>query len=157
MSGAINGIEAFEYLNTGTYASPTWARISRVEDVDLPDERETGELRIKGSDDVKTLVGPRKRSIAFRYKYKKGTDAIFTALQTAYTNKSIVDYMALDGAADVDGSKGHRGPYKVTKFSQSRPMVNPLEYDVELQVADTDEPGNDGTPWEVTAVTITVE
>lgn len=151
---AINGQEAYEYINTGTHGSPTWSRIARVEDVDMPDERDSGEMRTKESDFVKTLIGPRKRSIAFRYKYKKATDAVFAALQTAFATKAVVDYMALDGPAATTGSKGFRGPFKVTKFSESRPYTNPLEYDVELMHCDADDPDEAGTPWDIAAVTV---
>lgn len=150
----MNGQEAYEYINTGTAQSPTWSQIKRLEDVDHPDERDTGEMRTKESDFVKTLIGARKRSIAFRYKYKKGTDAVFTALQTAYNTKAVVHYMALDGPATTNGSKGFEGPFKVTKFSETRPFTNPLEFDVELMHCDADDPDSAGNPWEVTAVTI---
>lgn len=150
MSGYI-GQSAFEYINTGTYALPVWTQIKRLEDVDMPDERSVGEIKTKESDDVKVIPGPRTRSVAFKYRLKRGTDAVFTALKTAYDGKTVIDYMALDQAATVDGAKGIRGPFYVTKFSESRPYENAVEVDVELRVADVNVPLGT-TPWEVAAV-----
>ncbi len=157
--GAIPGHLAFEYLNlAATFEAPAWTRISRVEDVDLPDERSSTDVKLKGSDFVKAVSGPRTTSIAFKYKKKLSADPIYDELLAAFEDSSLcVDYAAIDQDITVVGAKGFRGPYIVTKFSESRPYEGIVEIDVELKMADAereDLPGSPGTyiPWEREAI-----
>lgn len=160
--GAYPGHLAHEYINIGgTFESPTWVRVARVEDVDLPDERSSGDFKLKGSDFVKTVVGPRTTSIGFKYRKKLSSDPVYDELLAAYEDAaSCVDYAATDLAIATVGAKGFRGPYKVTKFSESRPYENVVEVDVELKLADAereDLPDNAGEyiPWEREAIVTT--
>ena len=126
-TGAITGLLAYEYLNLGTFEAPQWVRIKRTEDVDLPDERNTGELKLKGSDFVKTLVSQRVKSVAFKYKPKRSDDPIFNELNAAYENAgSCVHYAATDRPITEAGAKGWSAPFTVTKFGESRPLENSL-------------------------------
>ena len=156
--GAYPGRLAFEYLNLSSgsdwYANPTWSRIKRVEDIEITDERSTNDYSAKGHDTQFSVAGARSSVVAFKYRKKRGTDPIFNELQAAYEDQSkVVDYVATDQDIATTGAKGFRGPYLVTKFSESRPYGNVVEYDVELRHADAereDLPDNAGTfvDWE---------
>ena len=150
ITGAYPGNLATEYLNLGDYANPTWTRIKRVEDVDLPDERGGSEFRNKGSDFTRFIRGVRTKSIAFKYRKKRASDPIFDELKTAYDDPNVcVEYAALDRPIADSGANGFRGPFVVTKFSESRPFENVVEVDVELKMADADHPVTAGEPWEI--------
>ena len=151
-TGGYTGLDAFEYLNLGTYAAKAWSRLKRVEDVDMPDERTSVELKLKGTEFEKTLVGQRKTSVSFVYKLKRGTDPIYAALKTAYETKGCVEYLAADGDITVSGSAGTAGPYMVTKFGEKRPFGDAVGVEVELKLADAEIPGSPGTDWELEAI-----
>lgn len=152
---AYPGHLAYEYLNTGTKASPTWVRIVRAEDVDISDERENSQIFIKGQDLAKAVVGGRKLSVSFKYRLKNATDAIYNELKSAYDdNTLVVEYAATDGAIATSGTEGWSGPFQVTKFAESRPYNGAVEIDVELQFADADDPEDTGTDWDLEAISV---
>lgn len=155
--GGYSGHETYEYLNTGTYASPTWVRIGRIEDVDLPSNRSANGYKIKDRDDVLYISGRRDRAVAFKYRRIKGTDPVYAALKAAHDagNAGCVDFMELDGPAATVGSKGTRGPYLVPKFDESRKDESIVEVDVELKPADaTRDDGGNEVAWPIAAITI---
>lgn len=159
VTGGYSGHQAYEYLNIGgTYETPTWVRIARIEDIEMPDERGGSDLKCKGSDYVKHINGRRTTGVSFKYKAKKGADPVLDELKAAFesNDSNCVDYMALDGAADVSGSKGFRAPFTVMKLSESRPDEGPVVFDVELKLVDTEIPDGptQGEDWEREAVTI---
>lgn len=152
-----NGMDTYEYINTGTYALPVWSRLKRVGDVDLPNNRSANSFKFKGSENAKTLVGVKERGISFTYTRTKQADPVYTALKAGYDagNDGCVDMLVLDGPAATIGSKGHRGPYLVVKFDEKNPHETECTTEVELKPADAIEPG--GTdPWEIDAFEVTV-
>lgn len=152
---AYPGHLAYEYLNLGTKAAPTWAQIKRAEDIDISNERENTQIFVKGEDLAKAIVGGKKLSVAFKYRLKKATDAVYTELKAAYDDASlVVEFAAMDGDMATSGSAGFSGPFQVTKFSESRPYNGPVEVDVELQFADADDPEAAGTDWALEAITV---
>lgn len=157
ITGAYPGHLACEYLNLGTYAAETWARVTRVEDVDLPDERGGSEFRIKGSDFTRNIRGVRTKTVAFKYRRKRAADPIYDELKAAYEDPNkCVEYCAVDRLITVDGANGFRGPFNVSKFSETRPYENVVEIDIELKMADADHPVNAGEAWEIEPVLISV-
>lgn len=161
VDAAYTGQATYEYLNTASYGAPTWSRIARIGDVDLPDNRANNGFKTKESDNTKFLVGTRERGISFTYTRKKGDDPVYDALKAAYEagNAGCVDVMILNGPAATVGSKGHRGPYVVVKFDEKHPHETEVTAEIELKPADAVIPAgevDEGDPWEIEATEITV-
>lgn len=153
-AGAYAGHQACEYLQIGgSYASPTWVRIKRIEDVDQPDERGASEFRMKGSDFTRTIRGVRTKGVAFKYRRKRAADPVFAELKECYEDPDkCVEYAATDRPIATEGAAGFRGPFVVTKFNETRPFEGVVEVDIELKFADADHPVNTGEPWDIEAV-----
>jgi hypothetical protein len=133
------------YLNAGTYASPTWSRVDKVEDVDIDMGKDASELNTRETPNTKTLGGGQKKiGIKFSYFPVDGqTDAIFNKLEQSYWQDTCIDIAAMPSAGiAVAGTKGIRGPFLVTKFDRKEPAKGPVKYDCELQ--ETDDYSSDG-------------
>tara|TARA_A100001391_G_scaffold176616_2_gene139964 strand:- start:2125 stop:2616 length:492 start_codon:yes stop_codon:yes gene_type:complete len=150
ITGAYPGHLACEYVNLGTYETPVFTRIKRVEDVDLPDERGTSEFRIKGSDFTRTIRGVRTKGVAFKYRKKRSEDLVFNELKEAYEDPNkCIEYAACDRPIADVGAAGFRGPFVVTKFNETRPFESVVEVDIELKFADADHPVDAPEAWEI--------
>ena len=149
ITGGYTGYDAYEYLNLGTKAAPAYSRLKRLEDVSHPDERGNVQSKQKGREDEVTLLGHRKRGVAFKYKPKRATDPILAAMLAAYEGKECVHYAATDRPIAESGARGFEGPYVVTKFSEDRPFEGEVTYDIELKPADAEDPENAGSDWEI--------
>ncbi len=156
--GAFPGHSTFEYLNlSGDFQNPVWTRITRTEDVDLPDSRGGNDFKIKGSGFTRNIRGVRTKTIGFKYRRKRGTDLIFAELKAAYEGDDMcVDYTAVDRDITLDGANGFRGPFNVEKFDESRPFEGVVEVDVLLKFADAEHPVDAPDPWEIEPVLISV-
>lgn len=158
-NGAYAGHQACEYLQIGgSYATPTWVRIKRIEDVDMPDERGTSQFKIKGSDFERTIRGVRAKGVAFKYRKKRAADPVFAELKAAYEGHDLaVEYAATDRPIATVGAEGFRGPFTVTKFNETRPFEGVVEVDIELKFADADHPVETGEPWEIEPILVEAE
>lgn len=108
------GYESSLYINTGTYASPTWTEITLARDVTTPDNVN----RI----DVTTKQSARNGYIAEDYGLATAgfsfdmlvpaageSDAAYTAIETARKARTPVDVLAVEGGViSTDGLTARR-------------------------------------------------
>lgn len=117
----MQGRKNYLYINTGTYASPTYVEVTRVRDVQHDDSRSEGDDSCRGFDMASVEVGQASYGCSFDAVYKRG-DSALDAIQAAYRAGTPLGIMFLDGPRATAGSKGFRVDVKVTQFSRSEPL-----------------------------------
>ena len=149
------GHNAYEYLNLGTYDTPVWTRIARVEDVGIEDNRSENDLKLKESAWVKNIRGRRARQVTFKYTKKRGTDAIYNELLAAYEGEDVcVEYAATDLPITTPGAKGFRAPMNVAKFDEDRTQEQAVTVEVTLKLQDAVHPLYYPQSWEPEAILV---
>lgn len=117
----MQGRKNYLYVNTATYASPTYAEVTRARDVNHNDSRSEGDDSCRGYDMASVEVGLASYECSFDAVYKRG-DTALDALQAAYRAGTPIGIMFLDGPRATAGSKGFRVDVKVTAFNRSEPL-----------------------------------
>ena len=153
------------YVNTGTFATPVWAHMTRITDVQRPKSRATSDRKYRGAKNVKTVTGYIKYGWTFKYAIKgpnASADAILTKLQDSFDNEVILDVLFLNQRiAQPTGTfpsganaVGVRAPVVVTKLDESEADEEGCTFDVELMEVDDEQSSalNETQPF-TTAVT----
>ena len=125
----IAGFECTLYYKDGA----NWKEIKNAKDVSIPDAVEAIEVSARYSRAKKYIAGMTDGSIEFGYQYIKGTDAVFTALQTYYLNRDPVEVAAADGDITTNGTIYSRDWYVITKFERTEELGGSRVYNVTLQ------------------------
>ena len=124
------------YYNTGSYGSPTWAEICNVKDLTLSLEKDEVDVTTRCSAGFKEYAdGLLDANITFNMLYDT-SDTAFTALQTAFFNKTDVEVLVMDGLAvppSGSTSQGLRATCMVKSFSRSESLGEALMTDVALR------------------------
>lgn len=108
------------FVNTGTFASPTWVPISRFRDLTRPDSRAKAQNGDRGSDFDSTITGRRTVGVTGELRYVPGDDAS-DALKEAYDANTPVDMCFID-APGTPGSHGQRGDFLISKWERAEPL-----------------------------------
>lgn len=125
----IAGFECTLYYKDGS----NWKEIKNAKDVSIPDSVEAIEVSARFSRAKKYIAGMTDGSIEFGYQYIKGTDAVFTALQTHYLNRDPIEVAAADGDIVTNGTIYSRDWYVITKFERTEELGGSRVYSVTLQ------------------------
>lgn len=121
------------FRNTGTYASPVWAEVKIVKDVqlNLEDEEADATTRAAGGwQEAEPSI--RKGGLEFQMPWDPA-DTNLTAIRDAYLNRTSIDLAALDGPASGSNSQGLRALQKVFKFSRGEPLNGVATIDVSIK------------------------
>lgn len=140
------GKDLHAYINTGTYASPIWAEILRIENLAAPRGKNTGPLKTRGSPWEKIVPGQKTHAISFNYIRKRATDAVFDDLQDSYDNDTHLQVALTDLPASDPNAVGTKAYYVVTKFDEKQDLENAWQHDVELALAEHFESGTEVEP-----------
>ena len=123
--GAFAGKDTFLYLNSATYASPTWVEIVRARNVQLTRGSVTTEVEFHGASTTGNHHGYESFSGSFEYVKRLGTDTVFDALEGARDNRTVIDIIHLNGPetrpanSTADPSVGWRSPVILGEFSET--------------------------------------
>lgn len=155
------------YINTGTYATPVWAMMSRISDVQRPQSRGTSDRKYRGAANVKTITGYLQYGFTFKYHIKGprlAADAILTLLEASLRSETTLDVAFLDQRISQatgtftagDTAKGVRGPTVCTKLELSEADEEGVTYDVELVEIEDEQSGvlTEVAPFTVAIVAI---
>jgi hypothetical protein len=127
------GLDAKLYLNTGSYASPSWSEATKCRSVTVSLEKGTADVSVRGNNGWRATQGTLK-DITIEFELVvSGADTIFTAIKNAFFNNTNVDMLALDGNVVTTGSQGPRAEYQVINFSRNEPLEDALTYSVSLK------------------------
>lgn len=127
------GFECVAYRNTGTFATPVWNEIPNVRDATLPLDATEVDVTTRGSGGFEAVIaGLIKTGLEFKMVWDPA-DADFTAIQTAFFNRTAIEFLFLDDAVDVPGAQGLRAYCAVLSFPRAEPLDGSVEVDVKVK------------------------
>lgn len=116
-----SGIQAKGYYNSATDASPTWARMIRLQKLTYELNGEQIKLSLDESQWARILAGEDTFKVNFTYAKKKGvSDAIWTAIMASKVNHTCILLGFLDGLVTDADASGFKAPILI--YSKKRPM-----------------------------------
>jgi hypothetical protein len=114
-------INAVIYLNTATFASPTWVAVSLVGDVTVTPAWDMGEANTRGNrlkQKVKTML-----DITVSAKVRADdADTSYDTLWEAAHNDTVLNMLVLDGPLTKQGARGYWMDFQVAKSSQDQSL-----------------------------------
>ena len=130
----IAGFECALYYNSADInAAATWVEIQNAKDVSLPDSADEIEVSARYSKAKKYIAGMNDGSIEFGYQYIRGTDAVFSELESRYLNREPIEVAAADGDITTNGTVYSRDWYMITKFERTEELGGSRVYSVTLR------------------------
>ena len=111
------GVTSKLYRNTGSWGTPTWVAIDKVDGLELDSgwNTSTSGDRGQGVDTVEKTTAT--LNITGRVK-QDDSDAGYAALLAGYLSRSPIDLMVLNGASNSNGATGFRAMWHVTRFAE---------------------------------------
>lgn len=139
---AKRGIKCKLYVNTGTYASPTWTAVATVSDA--VSNAQWGEADASARDTpVKQFdISQMDLSVSGKARVPDAVDTAFDALAAAFLDGSAKDILVLNGASTENGATGYRYHAKVFNWSEDQAMGNVVYKDFLLKPT----PSSEGLP-----------
>lgn len=129
------GIECHAYYNTGTYDTPVWVELLRVQDLSIAKSKSMADLKSRLSKFAFKRGAFIEPSITFGYLYKAGADTVRDALLDSLINRTALDVAILDDLITESGAKGMRLYVEVSKFDDDEGMENGKSISVEAMAA----------------------
>lgn len=130
----VNGDSCKLYRNTGTYATPVWAEIEDVQDLDLTLESDEADATTRGDSGWGTQVpGLKRAAIEFGLLINDHDNADYEAIRDAWLNKTAVEFLCLDGAVATVGNEGLRATMSVFAAPRSEARGQPIALAVRLK------------------------
>ena len=130
----IAGFECALYYNSAAInAAASWVEIKNAKDVSLPDSADEIEVSARYSKAKKYIAGMNDGSIEFGYQYIRGTDAVFSELESRYLNREPIEVAAADGEITTTGTVYSRDWYMITKFERNEELGGSRVYSVTLR------------------------
>lgn len=133
---ARRGDDYYLYLNTGTFASPTWDLVGFERSVEPEEDGDSQEVAYRRSRFKRVRHG--KKSIALKVTMDdRKTDSDRDAFDTSYRSEAEIGLALADGPIATNGTIYLKGEWLVTKKSkpENNGSINEITY--ELGLADT--------------------
>lgn len=130
------GGDCFAYYNSGTYASPTWVELKRLENFSYADSLPTSKTKRRGSKFSYAIPGRFELALSGNYQKTRATDSVYSALRTNYRAKTVTEIAVADRPIDESGAKWVRAGYLVTKMDENQDLENPNAVALEFQLAE---------------------
>ena len=134
--GAYSGKETFLYYNSATHASQTWVEIVRARNVTVNQEKSVDPVEFHGASETGHTVGYSGFTGTFEYVRRKGTDAVFSALETARNDGSSIELGQLNGPITDANSTGWQAPVYLGTFSETANGNDGVVVTIEFKKAD---------------------
>jgi len=132
------GLDAKLYLNTASYATPTWSEVKNCKDLTLGLESSEADVTTRESGGWKAVVAALKEAtIEFQMVYDPG-DTNWEAIRDAWLEKTPLEFAVMDGGITTNGSQGLRAAMAVLKFSESQNLEEALMTDVSIKPTRSD-------------------
>lgn len=143
--GSRLGLNAKLYRNSGTYGSPTWVEFKNVVDLTDNDDMEEAEVTTRGSAGIAEFE-PTIRTVSLEFQMVSKTgDTDLAAVRSAYSARTSLDMVALDGAIDEVGATGVRARFKVFSFKKGQELKGAQMIDVTMKPCGDTNPPSDFT------------
>ena len=137
----VPGRKTFTYLST-IFDTPVWQEIARRRDTNFNQGKQEGDASAADLDHEATGYGLRTKELTFDYLYKRGTDAIFTALEDSCDNDTVLYFLRLDDALGQSGAKGYKFPGIVAEFNETAALSEGVVYSVTVKFARHEDSGS---------------
>jgi len=144
---ALVGLSCKLFINTGTYAAPTWTEVTIARDVAVNLEATEAEASSRASTWKEFLVALKDASVEFDILYE-GADTNLVLIRDAFLNGTDIEILAFDGASATVGNQGLRATCKCFAFSRNEPMEEAVTNAVTMKPT----PNSDAAPAWFTAV-----
>ncbi len=133
----MNGISCKLFINTGSYATPTWAEVDVLQDVTLSQSKESFKTTIRKYKGINTYK-PTTSEVEINGKLlvpDLGTDADgdFAKFQDAWDANEAIEVLAITGGIADTGARGIRGFFSIFKFDEDQSNDNELFKDFTLK------------------------
>jgi len=119
------GLDARLYLNSGTYASPTWSGLNNVRDLTLNLETGEADVSTRANEGWRATVSTLKdASLEFELVIDP-EDSGFTSIVNAFLQNEPVEFVVLDGPISGEGSVGSQGlraSFRIASFSRNEAL-----------------------------------
>lgn len=119
------------HLNSGSFATPSFAELPEAKDVTVNGDAAKGDTSGRGDNFKSYKPGRKDLSISFSLAWRSD-NANIDAFRQAFDNKTSILLAALDGADDETGAEGWHGSWSVFKFVRAEPDDDGVKYDVEI-------------------------
>lgn len=124
--------DAKVYYNSATYGSPTWVEID-VKNLTLSLDKGEADVTTRGSGGWNEFLdGLIDATVDFQLVWDTA-DAAQTAIRSAFTGKTGIEVLVLDGSSATNGSQGIRMTCMVKTFSRNEQLGEALMVDVSLR------------------------
>lgn len=121
------------YYNTGTYGSPTWTLIDNAMSLTLNLSKDAVDVTTRASAGFKEYVdGLIDASIEWGMLWDT-EDAAFTAIRTAFFNKTAIEILVLDQEYDNTAAQGLRAICMVENFTRAENLGEALTVSVTVR------------------------
>jgi len=122
--GFILGKDCKVFRNTGTWSSPTWSEITKVEVATQSIEAAEAEFKNRGLQFTQSAGGILTASIDLALTHFAGVDADYELLRDAIVvdPKTLLDMFFADGASATSKTQGLRGHFAVINMGRDEPL-----------------------------------
>lgn len=133
----VTGIECKLYRNTGTFGSPTWSEIPIAREVRVTKEKTEIDATTRGSGGYSRTTGGLKAiTLEFDVVCDRGNTHL-AAIDDAWFDDTVIEFLALDGATTDDGARGIRAECEVLNISEPQPLDDAVVRTVTVKTAPT--------------------
>ena len=119
------GLDARLYMNSGTYASPTWSGLNTVRDLTLNLETGEADVSTRSNQGWRATVSTLKdASLEFELVIDP-EDSGFTSVVNAFLQNEPIEFVVLDGPVsgpESIGSQGLRATCRIARFSRNEAL-----------------------------------
>ena len=115
------GIDCRLFYST-SFGTPTRIEIAKAIDITEVNTRNKAELKSRASEWAFDRGTTRRQELEFGYRYKRGTDAVFSALRAAQAAGTTLIFWILDGPANFIGTQGKVFPGQIFDFGNDEPL-----------------------------------
>jgi hypothetical protein len=126
------GLDCKAYYDSSGVGGSAWAEVKIVENVTLNLSHNEATIKTRESEWEKVLLGQKVASIDLPIKYDKG-NAQWTALKSAFLNKTDIGIAIMSGTITVAGEEGLQLDCKVTDFPWDQPLEEGVTVNVTLR------------------------
>lgn len=129
------GLDGILYYDTATYASPTWAILPNVKDLQIPGDVGSAEGSSRAARWKSFERTLRELGLSFGYIKKVG-DTLYALLQTNFFTDVNMDVAIADGPIATTGTKYIRIQLGIFKWEQVEPLEGIVMANIEMKCVD---------------------
>lgn len=132
--GAKTGGDCKLYINTGSWASPTWTEVTNVRDLTMSLSKTLADASRRVSAWKQYVSGQKDTRITFQMVWDD-EDTNFQLFLDAYNNDTTVECLVISGAYNVAGTEGLRAVFEIANCQRNEPLDDVVTAEIELAPA----------------------